>query len=261
VGWLIALGLLVAFSAALLSPYGRKLLAVMVAVVGTLIALVVGYAWWWSSQQKPQPTDAPATFDVPESNVVVPATNTNGIGLAPPTAPAPPQNDSLSASDRALLEADLAMGGAQRIGDKVFFCSKGYPPPNGVIPKPDQLVPCNTASQNGASTGQSPKVPNDANNGITADPAEAATSRYDAARAPDPRPTFTVGAPAYVQSLISDWNSAYLDCNDRQIALRCGRVYDIGKELNGAGWCWQGGRSYSDRLGVWLQCPTVAAAQ
>lgn len=44
-GWLVALGLLVAFSAALLHPYGRKLLAVMFGVV--VVLGIVGYGLLW----------------------------------------------------------------------------------------------------------------------------------------------------------------------------------------------------------------------
>jgi len=154
-GYLIALGLLVAFCAALLSPYGRRLLALMamvVIVIGVGLFALVQHA----NQQQAQFVQ-PVINDA-GGNALTDAQvwgNSTATNIAPAEAPAAnaaaaPSNDiaqapvaTNSAEDQrqALLRADEATGLVQWIGGKMFYCSNDQIG-DSQIPRPDQLKPC-----------------------------------------------------------------------------------------------------------------------
>jgi MFS family permease len=153
-GYLIALGLLIAFSAALLSRYGRRLLLTMCVVVAipcAILALVIAYY-----NAHPHPDSSATAFPSTDASLTISSAAEQAAPLGSSPAPIPVASATVEQSqadeDRANLAADERSGLVQWIGGKMYYCSKNYSWPSSRPPRPQDLCDPNKAPPSAGPT-------------------------------------------------------------------------------------------------------------
>jgi cytoskeletal protein RodZ len=134
-GYLIGLALLVAFSAALLSPYGRKLLLTMLLVVAGLVFVVVMIMLSAVRQQAESTAhQSPAVAKAPIDETAIPGLASRNASSQPtPPRRAEAENSPSTVDGHAIDTFDRALSAAEK-GDVAEECSvsRMYEVGNGV---------------------------------------------------------------------------------------------------------------------------------